>query len=343
MAWRAQVVGRNWNGLPDNPCRVKRIPSPIPARVWYLRPPVIAAMGGLLPFGSIFIEMYFIFTSFWNYKARARPPCRPPSAAAAGASRRPAGACMRHPACLTVLHPAGPPAPAGLRLTWQRARAQVYYVYGFMLLVFLILAIVTVCVTIVGTYFLLNAENYHWQWTSFCAAASTALCAPVPRPWRDHGPFSSRLWHAACTSCLRLPAVKRLVRRGPDMLRNQAEVRLPCVLQVCVPVRGALLLREDQDDGLLPDLLLLWLHAHVLPGPGHHDGRAGLPGQRRVRAQDISQHQVRLIAGFEGASCSQVCLCWCRSLRVEGSLPAAAAYMVRSVASAQQMKADRSV
>ncbi len=51
---------------------------------------------------------------------------------------------------------------------------QVYYVYGFMLLVFLILAIVTVCVTIVGTYFLLNAENYHWQWTSFISAASTA-------------------------------------------------------------------------------------------------------------------------------------------------------------------------
>jgi transmembrane 9 superfamily protein 3 len=25
-------------------------------------------MGGLLPFGSIFIEMYFVFTSFWNYK-----------------------------------------------------------------------------------------------------------------------------------------------------------------------------------------------------------------------------------------------------------------------------------
>jgi hypothetical protein len=27
-------------------------------------------MGGLLPFGSIFIEMYFVFTSFWNYKVR---------------------------------------------------------------------------------------------------------------------------------------------------------------------------------------------------------------------------------------------------------------------------------
>ena len=52
---------------------------------------------------------------------------------------------------------------------------QVYYVYGFMLLVFVILLIVTICVTIVGTYFLLNAENYHWQWTSFFSAASTAL------------------------------------------------------------------------------------------------------------------------------------------------------------------------
>jgi transmembrane 9 superfamily protein 3 len=31
-----------------------------------------------------------------------------------------------------------------------------------MLLVFVILAIVTVCVTIVCTYFLLNAEDYRW-------------------------------------------------------------------------------------------------------------------------------------------------------------------------------------
>ncbi|XP_022867769.1 transmembrane 9 superfamily member 1-like [Olea europaea var. sylvestris] len=113
------VVGRNWSGAPNNPCRVKTIPRPIPEKKWYLTPSVVSMMGGLLPFGSIFIEMYFVFTSFWNYK--------------------------------------------------------VYYVYGFMLLVFVILIIVTVCVTIVGTYFLLNAENYHWQWTSFFSAASTAI------------------------------------------------------------------------------------------------------------------------------------------------------------------------
>ncbi|CAA6667696.1 unnamed protein product [Spirodela intermedia] len=107
LALLGTVVGRNWNGAPNNPCQV--VPHP----------PVISLMGGLLPFGSIFIEMYFVFTSFWHYK--------------------------------------------------------VYYVFGFMLLVFLILVIVTVCVTIVGTYFLLNAENYHWQWTSFFSAASTAV------------------------------------------------------------------------------------------------------------------------------------------------------------------------
>ena len=64
---------------------------------------------------------------------------------------------------------------AWLSLLFADPPWQVYYVYGFMLLVFLILIIVTVCVTIVGTYFLLNAENYHWQWTSFFSAASTAV------------------------------------------------------------------------------------------------------------------------------------------------------------------------
>lgn len=44
-----------------------------------------------------------------------------------------------------------------------------------MLLVFLILMVVTVCVTIVCTYFLLNAEDYRWQWTSFLSAASTSI------------------------------------------------------------------------------------------------------------------------------------------------------------------------
>lgn len=113
------VLGRNLCGQPNNPCRVNPVPRPIPEKKWFMEPGVIIFLGGILPFGSIFIEMYFIFTSFWAYK--------------------------------------------------------IYYVYGFMLLVFLILAIVTVCVTIVCSYFLLNAEDYRWQWTSFLSAGSTAV------------------------------------------------------------------------------------------------------------------------------------------------------------------------
>jgi len=113
------VLGRNLSGSPDYPCRINAVPRPIPEKKWFMEPLAIILLGGILPFGSIFIEMYFIFTSFWAYK--------------------------------------------------------IYYVYGFMLLVFIILATVTVCVTIVCTYFLLNAEDYRWQWTSFLAAGSTSI------------------------------------------------------------------------------------------------------------------------------------------------------------------------
>lgn len=62
------IVGRNWNGAADNPCRINPVPRQIPEKKWYLHPLVNIALGGILPFGSIFIEMYFIFTSFWHYK-----------------------------------------------------------------------------------------------------------------------------------------------------------------------------------------------------------------------------------------------------------------------------------
>ncbi|CAI9756790.1 unnamed protein product [Fraxinus pennsylvanica] len=32
------VVGRNWSGVPNNPCQVKTIPRPIPEKKWYLTP-----------------------------------------------------------------------------------------------------------------------------------------------------------------------------------------------------------------------------------------------------------------------------------------------------------------
>ena len=64
------VLGRNWAGTPDAPCRVKSIARPIPPRPWYASPLALAAAGGLLPFGSIFIEIFFVFTSFWCAQLR---------------------------------------------------------------------------------------------------------------------------------------------------------------------------------------------------------------------------------------------------------------------------------
>ena len=51
------------------PCRVNAIPRPIPDDVpWYGVPANLIPFAGLLSFGSIFIELYYILTSMWNYK-----------------------------------------------------------------------------------------------------------------------------------------------------------------------------------------------------------------------------------------------------------------------------------
>lgn len=55
----------------DFPCRVNSIPRPIPSGSdvpWYGKPIFLIPFSGLLPFGSIFIELYYVLTSLWNYK-----------------------------------------------------------------------------------------------------------------------------------------------------------------------------------------------------------------------------------------------------------------------------------
>ena len=82
------------------------------------KPINIIPFAGLLSFGSIFIELYYVLTSLWNYK--------------------------------------------------------VYHVYGFLLAVYIILAMVVSMTTIIVVYFCLNAENYLWQWTALASGGSTA-------------------------------------------------------------------------------------------------------------------------------------------------------------------------
>ena len=51
------VLGRNLSGQPNYPCRVNAVPRPIPEKKWFMEPLVIILLEGILPFGSIFIEM----------------------------------------------------------------------------------------------------------------------------------------------------------------------------------------------------------------------------------------------------------------------------------------------
>jgi len=62
------IIGRNFAGNPNNPCRVNLIPRPIPEKPFYYRPPTLILLSGILPFASIMIEVFFLYSSFWAYK-----------------------------------------------------------------------------------------------------------------------------------------------------------------------------------------------------------------------------------------------------------------------------------
>jgi transmembrane 9 superfamily member 3 len=70
----ANAAGRKAGGASGGPldyfpCRVNAIPRPIPEDVpWYGKPAGLIPLAGLLSFGSIFIELYYVLTSLWNYK-----------------------------------------------------------------------------------------------------------------------------------------------------------------------------------------------------------------------------------------------------------------------------------
>eukprot|EP00004_Rigifila_ramosa_P004635 TRINITY_DN15117_c0_g1_i1.p1 TRINITY_DN15117_c0_g1~~TRINITY_DN15117_c0_g1_i1.p1 ORF type:complete len:625 (-),score=159.52 TRINITY_DN15117_c0_g1_i1:31-1905(-) len=93
------------------PVRTNQIPREIPTQVWYMSGPACVLMGGVLPFGAIFIELYFILSSIWLN--------------------------------------------------------QLYYVFGFLFLVMLILCVTCAEIAVVMTYFQLCAEDYQWWWRAF--------------------------------------------------------------------------------------------------------------------------------------------------------------------------------
>ncbi|XP_023814810.1 transmembrane 9 superfamily member 2 isoform X2 [Oryzias latipes] len=103
----------------EQPVRTNQIPRQIPEQSFFTKPIPGIIMGGILPFGCIFIQLFFILNSIWSH--------------------------------------------------------QMYYMFGFLFLVFIILLITCSEATILLCYFHLCAEDYHWWWRSFLTSGFTAV------------------------------------------------------------------------------------------------------------------------------------------------------------------------
>ncbi|PKU65802.1 transmembrane 9 superfamily member 7 [Dendrobium catenatum] len=49
----------------DDPVKTNKIPRQVPEQAWYMQPIFVISIGGILPFGAVFIELFFILTSIW--------------------------------------------------------------------------------------------------------------------------------------------------------------------------------------------------------------------------------------------------------------------------------------
>lgn len=53
---------------PEDPVRTNKIPRQVPEQPWYMHPLFSILIGGILPFGAVFIELFFILTSMWLHQ-----------------------------------------------------------------------------------------------------------------------------------------------------------------------------------------------------------------------------------------------------------------------------------
>lgn len=104
---------------PKQPVRTTLIPRQIPNQQWYMHPLFSILVGGILPFGAVFIELFYILTSVWFH--------------------------------------------------------QFYYLFSFLFIVCVILAITCSQISVVMCYFQLCNEDYRWWWRSFLTGGSVAF------------------------------------------------------------------------------------------------------------------------------------------------------------------------
>ncbi|CAM8913434.1 unnamed protein product [Rhodiola kirilowii] len=67
------VAGYNFRSEFKAPCPTKRVPREIPSLAWYRTTPGQMLIGGLLPFGTIALELHNLLLSLWGYKIFTTP------------------------------------------------------------------------------------------------------------------------------------------------------------------------------------------------------------------------------------------------------------------------------
>ncbi len=149
--------------------RINEMPRPVPPQPWYLQAPATMLVGGLLPFGTVFVELMFILQSFWGGQYYCEFVRGRRSAGGGGAKRKQnhelrqwqpgEGATDRQ----LPLFPLPPPPSCPPRAD----------VFGFLLLVFALLLVTSAEISIMLTYFQLCAEDYQWWWRSFLVPAAS--------------------------------------------------------------------------------------------------------------------------------------------------------------------------
>jgi transmembrane 9 superfamily protein 2/4 len=101
------------------PVRTNVIPRSIPKQPWFMDPLFSFLISGVLPFGAVFTELYFIMASIWLHRF--------------------------------------------------------YYLFGFLVLVIVILLVACAEIAISYTYFQLLCEDYRWWWRAFAGPAFSGV------------------------------------------------------------------------------------------------------------------------------------------------------------------------